>query len=167
MRIPRSRTADIAQSMLRNLTEAELIETEAPREVAADLCSVLEQYSDAEKDITERARDLAASRGGDVNRIKGQLAREAGIQVGEEGMDYVLEQLIEMLMHSPNVEEVFGEDHVLRKLLRRPLREISEKEAGLDDDVRAQMKHVKEGSALWEVEYQRIREEVRRRRGLD
>jgi hypothetical protein len=39
-------------------------------------------------------------------------------------------------------------------------------DASLDAQVRGQMKHVQEGSALWEVEYQRILEDVRRRKGM-
>jgi hypothetical protein len=69
-------------------------------------------------------------------------------------------------MHSHNVEEVYAPDHQLRRLLRRPLREVGDVDEQLDHAVRGQMKHVQEGTQMWEVEYQRIMEDVRRRKGM-
>ena len=39
-------------------------------------------------------------------------------------------------------------------------------EQSLVDEVRGQLKHVQEGTGLWEVEYRRMMEDVRRRKGL-
>ena len=36
----------------------------------------------------------------------------------------------------------------------------------VDTEVRAQIKHVKEGTSLWDIEYSRALEAVKRRRGL-
>jgi len=71
-----------------------------------------------------------------------------------------------MLLSSSNVEEVYVEDHELRRKLRIPLRKHEGAAAKLDLEVRGQMKHVEEGSALWEVEYQRMMEDIRRRKGM-
>jgi uncharacterized protein len=74
--------------------------------------------------------------------------------------------LVEILLNSSNVEEVYVEDHELRRKLRIPLRKHEGVAAKLDQEVRGQMRHVEEGSALWEVEYQRMMEDIRRRKGL-
>ena len=81
-------------------------------------------------------------------------------------MDYLLDQLIEMLMHSNNVAEIFVEDYELRRRMRDPLRKQVAEEEELQKEVRSRLKHVEEGSALWEVEYRRMMEEIKRRKGL-
>ena len=75
-------------------------------------------------------------------------------------------QLIEMLMHSANVDEIFAEDYQMRKKMREPLRRQLAEEDELQTEVRNQLKHVKEGSQVWEVEYRRMMEEIKRRKGL-
>lgn len=154
--------------MLSALNEAKLIETDTPREVAKDLEAVLEGYLRDEQDIASRARDLAASRqlsSSEHGRLRRQLAEQRGIRVGDDAIDYLLEQLVEMLMMSSSVDELFGEDHEIKRALRQPLRAEFEAEDAEEQIVRKRMKHVSEGTAQWEVEYQRIRREIGRRRG--
>jgi hypothetical protein len=129
--------------------------------------AVLEQYVRDELQLTTRARDLAAGRGGSATeqaRIKKELARQQGIGIGEEAVDYVLAQLVEMLMHSGNVEEIYAEDHQLKLAMRNPLRKEQAAADQVDETVRKRIKHVEEGSSQWEIEYQRMREEVMRRK---
>jgi hypothetical protein len=155
--------------MVRSLTEGGDIETEAPREVQLDLESVMNQYVQDEHDINEKARDMIAARGvpnRELSRIKRELAKQKQIEIGEDAIDYLLTQLLEMLMHSQNVDEVYAEDFELRRKLRDPLRREFNRGDEVEAEVRNQLKHVEEGSSLWEVEYQRIREDVKRRKGL-
>jgi hypothetical protein len=51
--------------------------------------------------------------------------------------------------------------YFLAERLARHLREYS-----IDAEVRARIKHVKEGTSVWEVEYRRVLEEIKRRKGL-
>ncbi len=169
MRIPKSRVPQIASEMLRRLVEHQDIETENPVEVEQDLQAVLNQYIREEQEVTDKAKDLIARRGlpaSQLGQVKRQLAEQRKLKLGDEGMDYVIDQLIEFLMHSHNVDEIYAPDHRLRRLLREPLRSLESVEGSVDAQVRDQLKHVQEGTALWEVEYQRILEDVRRRKGL-
>lgn len=169
MRIPKSRVPQLAADMLAQLLEHNDIETETPAEVELDLQSVLNQYIRDEQEITEKARELMTRRGlpsGQLNQIKRQLAEQRKLKLGEEAIDYLVDQLIEFLMHSHNVAEIYAPDHRLRRILREPLRQLQNAEGNVDALVRDRMKHVQEGTALWEVEYQRILEDVRRRKGL-
>jgi hypothetical protein len=169
MWLHKSRIAPIAAEMVKNLTASERIETEAPKEVALDLESVLGQYLQDEASVSERAKDLMAARGmpqTELGRVKKELAKQKGIQIGEDAIDYLLDQLLEMLMHSQNVDEVYAEDFELRKVMREPLRREYASTSDVEQEVRGQLKHVQEGSALWEVEYQRMLEDVKRRKGL-
>ncbi len=169
MKIPKARVPQIAGQMLRSLTEHDDIETENPREVQLDIEAVLNQYIRDEHELTEKAKDLMTQRGlpsGQMGRIKRQLAEQRQFKVGDEALDYVVDQLLECLMHSHNVEEIYAADHQLRRLLREPLRELNTLEDSLQEEVRSRLKHVQEGTAMWEVEYQRMLEDVRRRKGL-
>jgi hypothetical protein len=71
-----------------------------------------------------------------------------------------------MLMHSANVEEVFSEDYELRRKMRDPLRKQLAEEQALEAEIRGHLRHVQEGTGLWEVEYRRMMEEIKRRKGL-
>ncbi|MEM9874978.1 MAG: DUF507 family protein, partial [Myxococcota bacterium] len=100
-------------------------------------------------------------------RIKRLAAEQAGIKTGEEALDYVLDQLLEMLMHSGNVEEIYADDPVLKRRMRTFLRADDARESSLEAEVRAKLRHVEEGSRTWEIEYQRMKAEIRRRKGLE
>lgn len=169
MRIPKARVPQVAAQILQSLIQHKDVETENPNEVQLDIEAVLNQYVRDEQEITEKARDTIAKRGlpsSQLSRVKQQLAEQRQLKIGEEAVDYLVDQLIEFLMHSHNVDEIYAPDHRLRRLIREPLRQVGDAEGALRDEVRAQMKHVKEGTAVWEVEYQRIMEDVRRRKGL-
>jgi hypothetical protein len=149
------------------LVDTQLIETDAPSGVQADILAVLEQYLKDEQDISSKARDIAAGRSTsttDMSRIKRDLAKQQGVGIGDDAIDYLLNQLVEMLMHSGSVEEIFAEDHQLKLAMRTPLRKEQAAAEQMDENVRKRLKHVEEGSSQWEVEYQRMREEVTRRR---
>ncbi len=167
MWLTRAKLPGLATAIVRSLLEPALIETEQREGVQADILAVLEQYLRDEADISTRARDLAAKRGGgatELSRIRRELARQQGVGVGDDAIDYVLTQLLEMLMHSGNVDEIFAQDHELKLAMRTPLRKEQAAAEQMDEAVRKRMKHVEEGSSQWEIEYQRLREEVTRRR---
>jgi len=169
MRLHSSRVPAIAGEMLKALLDAKDIETQSPAEVKADVVAVLEQYIKDEQAATDRAKDLVASRGlpqTEYPRIRKLVAEESGIKIGEDAIDYLLDQLVEMLMHSSNVDEVFAEDYELRRKMRDPLRKQIVEEQAFEQEVRGRLKHVQEGTGLWEIEYRRMMDDIRRRKGL-
>ena len=169
MRLHSPKVPAIAAEMIKALVDAKDIETESPKEVKADIEAVLEQYIRDEQTATERAKDLLASRGlpqSEYQRILKLVAAEKGLKIGEDAIDYLLDQLVEMLMHSGNVDEVFAEDFELRRKMRDPLRKQIVEEEAFEQEVRGRLKHVQEGTGLWEIEYRRMMEDIRRRKGL-
>lgn len=169
MRIPRARVPALAAEMLHGLTENGDIEASSTAEVQADIEAVLNQFIRDEQEITDAARELLARRGlpnTQLGKVKAQLADQRKIKLGDDAIDYVVDQLIEFLMHSHNVEEIYAPDHQLRRILREPLRRLAIVDEEVEQAVRNQLKHVQEGTQMWEVEYQRIREDVKRRKGL-
>jgi uncharacterized protein len=169
MRIHAAKVPQIAAEMVQSLTSDKSIETESPKEVVLDIEAVLNQYIRDEQEVSEKAKDMMTARSlppNELGRVRRLVADQKKFKLGDDAIDYILDQLLEMLMHSQNVDEVFAEDYELRRRMREPLRRQLSDEEDLQKEVRAQLKHVEEGSALWEVEYRRIMEDIKRRRGL-
>jgi len=169
MRLYAAKIPQMSDEIVRALQTAKAVEIESRAEVVKDIESVFSSYSATEKQVTERARDMAQSRNlpsSELARIRGLEAERRGIKLGDDMLDHLLDQLIEMLMHSSNVDEVFAEDHELRRTMRPVLRKHLDEDTVVEQEVRAKLKHVQEGTRTWEIEYQRMMGEIQRRRGL-
>jgi hypothetical protein len=169
MRLHSAKVPEISHQMVVALTSGGDIETESPKEVELDVQAVLNQFIADEQDVSDRAKDVLAQRGlpqSELGRIRKLLADERKIKLGDDAIDYLLDQLVEMLMHSANVDEIFAEDFELRRKLRDPLRKQAAVDQEIDAEVRNKIKHVKEGTAVWEVEYRRMMDDIKRRKGL-
>jgi uncharacterized protein len=169
MRLFSGKIAGMSDELAKALAENQEIECESRKEVARDLESVFANYLELDRQANERAKELLQQRGmpqTEFSRLKRLAAEQKGIKVGDEMMDYLLDQLIEMLLHSQNVDEVFAEDHALRRRMRPILKKHLELEEEMQNEVRSKLKHVQEGSRTWEVEYQRLMGEIQRRKGL-
>ena len=171
MRLYGSKAPTIAQEVVKTLVGAKDIEVEDPaaqREVVADVESVLKSYLDTEKIVEEKTRDLLQRTGRgqtEYTRVREQIAEHHGIKVGDYALDYLLDQVVEMLMHSNHVDEVYSADVELRRKMA-PIFKRHMGESDLDAEVRAQLKHLKEGTPAWEIEYAKVMGAVKRKRGL-
>jgi hypothetical protein len=169
MRLYSGKVPTIASEVVRALLAGKDIEAERPKEVEADVASVLNQYLADEREVNERAKDLlerTGKSGTDYQRVRALAAEQKGIKVGDDTLDYLLDQVVEMLMHSNNVDEVYVEDVELRRKMAPVFKRHMAIDAAIDGEVRAQLKHVREGTREWEVEYARVLEQVKRRKGL-
>ena len=169
MRLFAGRVGPIAQEIVKVLLAAGDIEAEHPTEVVLDIEAVLKNYLSMEKDVNEKARELLdrTGRGPDqFNRVRSQIADTKGIKVGDEALDYLLDQIVEVFGHSKNVDEIYAQDVELRRKMAPVFKKHMGEDDKLDAEVRANLKHVKEGTRDWEVEYARMAEIIRRKRGL-
>ena len=169
MRLYSGKVPQLSEDIVRALDQEKAIEFESRSEVVKDVESVFSSYPTTERAVSERARDVVQSRGlphSELARIRAIEAERRGIKVGEEMLDHLLDQLIEILMHSSHVDEVFAEDHQLRRMMRPALRKHLDEDQQVEAEVRGKLKHVQEGTRTWEVEYQRVMSEIQRRRGL-
>ena len=172
MRLYAAKVGSISQEVVRALLAAKDIDLEDPsaqREVIADVESVLRSFLDTEKVVDEKTRELLQRTGrgtGEFGRVRQQVAEHHGIKVGDDALDYLLDQVVEMLMHSSHVEEVFAEDVALRRHMAPIFKKYMQADTDVDTEVRAQLKHVREGTAQWDIEYSRAMDAVKRRRGL-
>jgi len=159
----------IAAEITRNMIDGEDIETEPPEEVQLDIVAVLKEYIRTDRDLTEKAKDACEHKGLPYSafpKIKRQMADQIGYVVGDESIDYLMEQIIGAFMHSQFVEEIFSEDHELKLKMRTVLKKHTEIEDDMDKEARAKIKNLQEGTANWEIEYKRAMDQVKRRRGL-
>jgi uncharacterized protein len=172
MRLYGAKAPTIAQEVVRTLVAAKDIEVEDPnaqREVVADVESVLKSYLDTEKIVDEKTRELLERTGRgqtEFGRVREQIAQTHGIKVGDETLDYLLDQVVEMLMHSNHVDEVYSADVELRRKMAPIFKRHMGADNELDGEVRAQLKHLREGTPQWELEYARVLGAVKRKRGL-
>lgn len=169
MRLYGAKVGSIAQEVVRTLVASKAIETEAQREVVADIEAVLKSYLETERVVDDKTRDLLQRTGrgtSEFGRVRQQVAEHHGIKVGDEALDYLLDQVVAMLLHSAHVDEVFAEDVELRRAMAPIFKRSMGADAELEAEVRAQLKHVKEGTTQWDIEHARVLNAVKRKRGL-
>jgi hypothetical protein len=169
MRLYSAKVTAIAGEVVRSLVAAGDIEAEAPREVEADVEAVLSNYLALEREVNERTKDLLERTGrgqSEFNRLREQVAAQKGIKIGEDTLDFLLDQVVEIFHHSTHVDEIFPEDVVLRRKMAPIFKKHMALEDSIEADVRAQLKHVQEGTRTWDIEYARVMEVVKRKKGL-
>ncbi|HWB73848.1 MAG TPA: DUF507 family protein, partial [Nannocystaceae bacterium] len=97
---------------------------------------------------------------------KRQLAEREEFAIGDESVNWIANQLVEMFMQSSFVEEVYAPDDDLRRKLKDILRRNMQADDDLDREVRRHLKHLEEGTSTFEIEYQKQLEAVKRKHGL-
>ncbi len=169
MQLHKGQLPSVSRAIVKSLVDGGDIEVGSQREAARDVESVLSNYVSQLDQVLSRARTMVQQRGlpqGEFGRVKRLCAEQAGIKLDDDALDYVLEQLIQMLMHSESIEDVFSEDHVLKRRMRGHLGSGDSTDARIEQEVRNKLKHVKEGTRVWEIEYARMKADIKRRRGL-
>jgi hypothetical protein len=161
----------VARDIAKDLIEAGDIEVEAESLDAArqDFEAVINEYLRKERELSDATRDILASRGwssakyGEAKRL---AAGSRGVPLGDDAVDNVINQMLEYMLISPNIEEVYAEDHVMRKRIVTVLRKYLKINEEVDEEVRGRLKHLQEGTQDWEVAYKKTLEEIQRAKGL-
>lgn len=169
MRLYSGKIPVIAEEIVRTLVRDEDIEAADEAEVRLDIEAVLKEYQRQEREVLEEAKNRMEIRGlpyAQLGKMKSMVAKERQVAVGEDMLPYLLDQLLTMLFHSQNVDEVFAEDVTLRKKMTAIMRRHLEVEGELDQEVRSKIKNLEEGTASFEIEYQRVMQELKRKKRL-
>ncbi len=169
MRLFSGKIGMIAAEIARGLHEDGDIETDSLNEVEEDISAVLKEYRRTERAVIERAKALRGIRGlpnSQFSKVRKFVADNRGFAIGDEAMDYIMDQVIGCFMQSTFVEEVYAEDHELRRKMKPILRKHMSVDEEVDEEVRNKLKNLKEGTSDWEVEYRRVQEQVMRKRRL-
>jgi hypothetical protein len=171
MRLYRSQVPRIAEDIIESLVldGAIVVDAEHREEAERDLRAILDEYLRQESRVVQETREVM-ERGqityDQFGKVKSGVAEEKGHKTGEEGFKYIATQIIENFLISSNIEEVFGEDKNMRRTIQRIFKKHLVEEADLDREVRGKLKNLKPGSEKWDIEYRRVLDDVRRKRGL-
>lgn len=169
MRLFSGKISTISEEIVRTLSAEGDIECEHPAEVVLDIESVLKEYLRYERSISDEAKNRLETRGlpyAQLGKLRSQVAKEKGAPQADDVLPYLLDQILNILFHSRNVDEIFAEDTDLRKKLTVILRKHMEVGGELDEEVRSKIKNLEEGTASFEIEYQRIMGDIKRKKGL-
>jgi len=166
MRIYRKVIPKIAKDIIRALLANRAIEIEDGHrdEAELDMAGVLVGYLNDVDAVNSDAHDaLEKHKLGleHLGRIKRSLAEARKVVVGDNAQEHVLELLINGLFDSRHIEEVFAEDNEIRKIVFEAMRKYLGVDEELDREVRGRLKNLREGTSEWELEYNRLIDQMR------
>lgn len=169
MRLYATKIPAIVDSVIRSLVESGDIETSNRAEFENDVESILKEYLRTNREITERSKDILEQRGlpySELHKIRRQQAESLDFGIGEEAINWIATQMLELFMRSQFVDEIYADDSTLRRKLKDLLRKHMQHDEDLDREVRKHLKHLQDGTDTFEIEYQKQLEMVKRKHGL-
>ncbi|RLB50241.1 MAG: DUF507 domain-containing protein [Deltaproteobacteria bacterium] len=170
MRLFSGKIGAIADDVVRGLTSDGDIDVVSEEEVRLDIEAVLKEYLRMDREIAEEAKNRMEVRGlgySNLGRVKSQVSKERGAPPSDEILPYLLGQILNMLFHSNNVEEIYTEDLALRTKITPILKKHIDVEEKLDKEVRSKIRNMQDGTAAFEVEYDKVMSQMKRKRGLE
>jgi hypothetical protein len=161
----------ISRECIQKLMQDGDVEVEPLRiaDAEMDLSAIMREYLANEERVNQATREALERRGYDYskfNQVKREMADVRGFKMGDEGIEYVINQMIEFLLISRNVEEVFAPDNVLRQKIFAIMKKHLDVDDEIDKEARARLKHLQEGTSAYDIEYNKTVEQIRRARGL-
>jgi hypothetical protein len=170
MRLYSAKIPTIARDIITDLTTSGAIEVNNRDEAEQDIQSVLIMYLKTDREITERTKDILESRKlshGAFGKVKRSVAEEKGFGLGEEGVIWMCNQILETFMQSKFIEEIFATDADMRRVMRTIMGRHMMVDDELDAEVRRRIQNLQEGTQNWDVEYSKVMDQIKRKRGLD
>ena len=172
MKIYKTKVAKIAMDIVSSLASSgdiEVIPEKVP-ELELDIKAIIDGWLRTDEKIAEEAKEQMERRNlpySEFRTVKRTLAKQANHATGDEGLDWIISQMCECIIDiSPNVEEVFAEDQVMKRKMHDAFLRNTVDDETLDKEVREKMKNLSEGTPAWEIEYQKQLREVKKKHGL-
>jgi hypothetical protein len=171
MRLYRSQIPRIAEDIIASLTlDGEIVvEAEDRSEAEQDIRAIMDEYLRQESRVVQETREHMEAQQityDQFGKVKSRFADRRSHPTGDDGIRWIVGQVLENFMMSRYIAEVFGEDRTMRKAMMGIFRKHLIDEADLDREVRSRLKNMRTGTEKWEIEYRRVMDEVRRKRGL-
>ncbi len=169
MRLYPGKVDSIAAEIITTLTAAGDIEVSDNNEAQLDAAAVLKEYIRVDKELTERAKDILEIRGlpySHLGRTKRQLADQKEFGLGEEGLSWISNQMLEAFMSSRHVDEVFAEDLILRRKIKDICKKHMQVDDVIDQEVRDRIKNLDEGTQQWDIEYAKVLDQIKTKHGI-
>ncbi len=161
----------IAREIVQRLASEGDVEIEPMRvnDAEMDMSAIMREYLAAEERVNQATREALERRGYDFskfNQVKREMADVRGFKTGDEGIEYVINQMLEFLLLSRNVEEVFSQDNEMRAKVFQVMKKHLDIDEEIEREAKGRLKHLQEGTSAYEIEYQKTLEQIRRARGL-
>jgi uncharacterized protein len=161
----------ISREIVQKLVTERDVEVESSRlgDAEMDLSAIMREYLTNEERVNQATREAMERRGydsGKFSQVKREMADVRGFKLGDDGIEYVIGQIIEFMMVSRNIEEVFGSDMSLRSKIGAIMKKHLDVDDEIDREVRSRVKHLSEGTSMFDIEYAKVTEQIRRARGL-
>jgi uncharacterized protein len=161
----------IAREVVQRLAAENDIEVEPSFQSQAelDLAAIMREYLANEERVNQATQEALARRGYDHSKfaqVKREMADVRGFKLGDEGIEFVINQMLEFLLVSRAVEEVFSDDNTMRPKVFQVMKKHLDVEDEIDREAKSRVKHLQEGTSAYEIEYQKVSEQIRRARGL-
>lgn len=161
----------IARDILRNLCIQEAIEVDDAKmqEAELDLAGVMVAHQNIEEKISQEASDTIARLKLPKEKflqMKQKFAEKYKVKVGDESIEYLIEQLLEALFASKNIEEIFASDTDLRKIIKSCMDKTLKISSEIEQEAKSRLKNIKEGTPEWDIEYPRMVSLLKRQKGL-
>ncbi len=161
----------IAREVIDRLSKDKDVEVEATRiaDAELDLSAIMREYLANEERVNQATREALERRGYDFskfNQVKREMSDVRGFKLGDDGIEFIINQMLEFLLISRNVEEVFADDTTMRPKILQVMKKHLDVEEDIDREARGRLKHLQEGTSAFEIEYQKTLEQIRRARGL-
>ncbi len=161
----------IAREIIQRLMQENDVEVEAIRVADAelDMAAIMREYLANEERVNQATREALERRGYDFskfNQVKREMADVRGFKLGDDGVEFLINQMLEFLLISRNIEEVFADDTGMRPKILSVMKKHLDIDEDIDREARGRLKHLQEGTSAYEIEYQKALEQIRRARGL-
>jgi hypothetical protein len=138
-------------------------------EAEKDLVAIMDEYLRRDNDLRDRIRDEMAALNlpyNEFGKTRKRLAEEMGHPVGDEVERFIARQIIENMLISRYVSEVFSDDKALFKKLILALRAHDVDERQIREEAESRVKNLREGTVEYEIALAAAVKDVKKRRGL-
>jgi len=169
MKLYTGKIGSIAQEVIQSMSQAQDIEVNDAHEAQLDVEAVLKEYVRMDRECTDKAKDLMEERNlpyGQFGKLKRSIAEEKGFALGEEGINWMANQILETFMQSQHVDEVFADDVILRRKIKDICKKHMQLDEAIDQEVRDRIKNLEEGSSAWDVEYAKVLDQIKQKHGV-
>lgn len=171
MKLYRAKIPTIAKETIDLLVEDGDIEVASDNrdEAERDLVAIMEEYVRRDSEFRNAIKDEMARKKipyDQYGRTRSRIAEQTGHPLGDDVERFITRQIIENLLISPFVDEVYAEDKDIHKKVITILREHHVDEGEIREAAQSRIKNVREGTVEWEVALQGAMREVKKRRGL-
>lgn len=171
MKLYRTRIKPIAHEVVAVLCHRGMIEVlpENIEEAEQDLVAIMEEYLRRESALRRAVKDHMSNNclsSETYGRVRRQIAEEWNHPLGRFVEKYLSRQFVENFMLSNYIDEVFEEDEVMIKLVRKLIEGFDVNENVLLDEAREQIRNIQPGTIDYEISLSKALYEVKKRHGL-